>query len=144
MPKIFFNYQDRRPFLKRNRLIREFVEALFLKENIEVIRVDYIFCSDKFLLKINKKFLNHSFYTDILTFNLSENPKIVKGEAYISSDRIIANSFLFKEKIQEEYLRVIFHGALHLCGYKDNTPKNIKVMRAKEDYYLQLFHVKHL
>ena len=105
----------------------------------------YVFCSDKYLLKINQTFLNHNYYTDILTFDLSKTSKIIEGEIYISVDRVKENSKELKININLEFLRVIFHGVLHLCGYTDKTKLQKQKMRKKEDEYLlyySTFHVK--
>ena len=99
----------------------------------------YIFCSDKYLLEINRQYLNHDYYTDIITFNLSNHPEAVQGEIYISIDRVKDNARQFNASFTQELHRVIFHGALHLCGYKDKTAKEEKLMREKEDQYLALY-----
>ena len=90
-------------------------------------------------MKINKDFLQHDYYTDIITFELSEIPGVVNGEIYISLDRVKDNSIQIGTNYQSELLRVIFHGALHLCGYKDKKKSEILLMREKEDQYLSLF-----
>ena len=99
-------------------------------------RLDYLFCSDSYLLEINRKFLNHDFYTDILTFDLSNNPKLTIGEIYISVDRVKENAMELSNSFKEEIHRVIFHGALHLCGYKDKLKADILIMRQMENRYL--------
>ena len=92
MYKVFFHYLDRPLSIYSKRIIRQFVSSIFEKEKTSLNRVDYIFCSDKFLLQLNKKFLGHSFYTDILTFDLSENQKGIVSEVYISIDRVGENA----------------------------------------------------
>ena len=127
--------------LKQRRLLKKFIIELFVKEKKPLQSIDIIFCSDEYLLQINKQHLQHDFYTDIITFDLSEssaNPII--GELYISIDRVKDNSALSDEKFSSELLRVIFHGLLHLCGFKDKTIKDIKTMRQKEDEYLNLYN----
>ena len=119
----------------RNRL-KDFVLALFRKEKRAVESVNYIFCSDKKILEINRQFLNHDYYTDIITFDLSESDKIV-AEIYISLDRVRDNAKQEGTSLKSELHRVIFHGALHLCGYRDKTKAEIKVMREKEEQYLK-------
>lgn len=116
--------------------------AIFSKEKILLNRLDYVFCSDEYLLKINQKFLKHDYYTDIITFDLSETKK-TQGEIYISIDRVRENAVLNSVFFKEELVRVLFHGALHLCGYKDKKKEEIVLMRKKENYYLNYFHVKH-
>ena len=127
--------------LKQRRLLKKFIIQLFIKEKKSLQSIDIIFCSDEYLLEINKQHLQHDFYTDIITFDLSEssaNPII--GELYISIDRVKDNSALRDEKFSSELLRVIFHGLLHLCGFKDKKVKDIKTMRQKEDEYLNLYN----
>lgn len=139
MFKVFFHYLDRKPRFLSKIKTRLFVETIFKKEKTTLERIDYIFCSDEYLLEINKKFLNHPFFTDIITFNLSDPKNQVKGEIYISVDRVKENSSVFKTKREEEFLRVVIHGALHLCGYKDKIKKDVELMRVKEIKYLKLF-----
>ena len=127
--------------LKQRRLLKKFIIQLFIKEKKSLQSIDIIFCSDEYLLEINKQHLQHDFYTDIITFDLSEssaNPII--GELYISIDRVKDNAALRDEKFSTELLRVIFHGLLHLCGFKDKTKSDIKTMRQKEDEYLGLYN----
>jgi rRNA maturation RNase YbeY len=88
---------------------------------------------------MNRDFLQHDYYTDIITFGLSEKNQPIEAEIYISIDRVKDNALSLGVAYKEEMLRVIFHGALHLCGYKDKTKSEISAMRAKEDQYLQLF-----
>jgi rRNA maturation RNase YbeY len=102
-------------------------------------RVDYIFCSDNYLLRLNKNFLRRDYFTDILSFELNEQFEPLTGEIYISIDRVLENSRLYKTGFKNEILRVIFHGTLHLCGYKDKRPQDVKIMRQKEDLYLDRF-----
>ena len=98
--------------------------------------MNYIFCNDKRLLDINQQYLKHDYYTDIITFNLSEEDNKITGEIYISVDRVKENAELLGLSTAAELHRVIFHGALHLCGYKDKTSGEKVKMRGKEDYYL--------
>ena len=126
--------------LKQRRLLKKFIIQLLIKEKKSLQSIDIIFCSDEYLLEINKQHLQHDFYTDIITFDLSEssaNP--ITGELYISIDRVKDNAALRDEKFSTELLRVIFHGLLHLCGFKDKSPRDIKTMRQKEDEYLGLY-----
>lgn len=141
MQTVFFHYADRKFPLKDKTRIKQTITSIFQKEKVQLERLDYIFCSDEYLLEINRKFLNHDYYTDIITFDLSES-RGVKGEIYISADRVKDNALSHSEKLTEERLRVIFHGALHLCGYKDKEKEDIVLMRKKEDFYLSYFHVK--
>ncbi|MEP6749426.1 MAG: rRNA maturation RNase YbeY [Bacteroidota bacterium] len=109
------------------------------REKTGIASLNYIFCSDKYLLEINKSFLQHDYYTDIITFNLAAKNTPVEGEIYISLDRVRENSKELNEYSSRELHRVIFHGVLHLCGYGDKTPKEAQVMRQKEDFYLNAY-----
>ena len=100
--------------------------------------MDLIFCSDAYLLQINEDFLGHSDLTDIITFDLSDEQES-SAEIYISIDRIRENAKSFGVSVENELHRVIFHGVLHLCGYKDKKPGDIKAIRLKEDEYLQSY-----
>jgi len=132
--RFHFPYQDFS--LKERARLKLFISALFRIEGQSFITMDYIFCSDKSLLEMNKTHLQHNYYTDIITFNLAEPGQAVVGEVYISIDRVRDNAQDFDQSFRRELHRVIFHGALHLCGYKDKTPKDIKLMREMEDKYL--------
>ena len=96
-----------------------------------------IFCCDEYLLDINKKHLNHDFYTDIITFNYNVEKKL-NGDLFVSVDRVKDNAILFNENFNVELFRVIIHGVLHLCGFNDKTIDEQKEMRSKENYYLSL------
>ena len=99
--------------------------------------ISIIFCSDDYLLKINKKYLNHDYFTDIITFNYNENNTII-GDLFISIDRVKENAKELKVDFNNELYRVIIHGVLHLCGYNDKTQDQQKEIRTKEDEYLEL------
>ena len=104
--------------------------------------LNYIFCTDKQLLEINKQYLKHDFYTDIITFELSPKKQPIEGEIYISIDRVKDNAWSLGETQYSELHRVIFHGALHLCGYKDKNKTELQEMRKTETKYLaQYFRV---
>jgi probable rRNA maturation factor len=121
------------------RKLQEYLRSLFRKEKKLLGSLDYIFCSDDYLLKINQDFLKHDFLTDIITFNLSDTDSSITGEIYISIERVKENARLLNIPFSTELRRVIFHGALHLCGYKDKTKSQQKQMRAKEDILLARF-----
>jgi probable rRNA maturation factor len=127
-------------FSKRKEL-KAFLLYLFKKEGHKVEAVNYIFCTDDYLLELNQHFLNHNTYTDIITFELSEREAPIVADIYISVERVRENSHLFQSSFAEELHRVIFHGALHLCGYRDKSAKDIKKMRFKEDYYINRYLV---
>ncbi|MBL7699556.1 MAG: rRNA maturation RNase YbeY [Chitinophagaceae bacterium] len=116
--------------------LKEAVARLMEEEDREFKSLDYIFCSDEYLLEINQRYLQHDELTDIITFDLSEDKAEIIGEIYISVERVADNAVLFNTGFNEEFWRVVFHGALHLCGYGDKSPKDEHEMRARENYYL--------
>lgn len=99
--------------------------------------ISIIFCSDDYILDINKRFLSHDYFTDIITFNYCEGDK-VSGDLFISVDTVKANADTYGDGFEREIHRVMVHGVLHLIGYDDHTDAQQKEMRAKEDYYLSL------
>lgn len=135
---IGFHFQQKGR-LERRTLLKAFLVDLFRKEKTLLASLQYIFCSDDALLTINKDFLQHDYYTDIITFPLSQKGQPVEGEIYISLDRVNDNARKLGEYYNRELHRVIFHGALHLCGYRDKSKKDIVLMRQKEDYYLNSY-----
>ena len=138
IPTIQFHLLKAISLRDRTRL-KAFLSTLFQKEKIKLAELQYIFCSDDRLLEINKQFLNHDYYTDIITFNLSGANQPINVEIYISVDRVRENARDFNSSVQMELHRVIIHGALHLCGYKDKTRKDQAEMRKMEDKYLRLY-----
>lgn len=106
------------------------------KEGYQISSLNYIFCSDESLLEMNIKHLKHHTYTDIITFDLSSEKKTIEGEIYISVDRVKDNAAKFSVPFTEELYRVMIHGVLHLCGYKDKTNSAQKKMRTKEEFYI--------
>ena len=139
MAKISFQTGDRSFIFPNKTKLKAFIETLFKKEQQQLSHIHYVFCSDEFLLNINNTFLQHDYYTDIITFGLSEKGQPIEAEIYISIDRVKDNAKGLGIGYQQEMLRVIFHGALHLCGYKDKKKSEISTMRAKEDHYLQRY-----
>lgn len=125
-------------FVNRSAFKR-FIELLVKKEGYQLDELRFIFCSDQELLKINKQYLQHHYFTDIITFPLSEKGAPLNGEMYISIDRIKQNAKTLKVSFCEELHRVMIHGVLHLCGYKDKSSQEIKKMREREDHYLRLY-----
>jgi probable rRNA maturation factor len=134
---IHFNTIDVDFALKNKKAIRSWIQSTIESEGKEFDFLSYNFCSDTYLLKVNKKHLNHDYYTDIITFDLSEG-KIISGDIYISIDRVKENSAASLSKFHVELCRVIIHGILHLCGYKDKSKKDAAMMRGKEDFYLSI------
>lgn len=138
MQKVFFHNADIAFRLSDKKGLKEFIKFLFERENTSLQQLSYIFCSDDFLLNINQQHLQHDFYTDIITFDLSESDAI-NGEVYISIERVKDNAKNISTEFETEVLRVLFHGALHLCGYKDKTKAQQTSMRKKEDEYIELY-----
>ncbi len=134
--KVYFFYDSIDPHLRNRNGLKKFIQQLFIKEGKKLGSLNYIFCTDRKLLEINRRFLKHDFYTDIITFDLSEEPGKISGEVYISVDRVKDNAKRMGESFSAEIHRVIFHGALHLCGYRDKSPKQTQEMRHKENQYL--------
>lgn len=142
MKKIVFYTEENFLFrLKNKNKIRLWLEECAAKEHKSIKQITYIFCSDEYLLHINQTYLNHNTYTDIITFDYTEENNLI-GEIYISVERIKENAKKYKVPFMEELLRVIVHGLLHLSGYKDKSKQEKKVMREKENEKLNLFHVK--
>jgi len=136
---ISFNKADKNLTLGNRVALRSFIEKQFKKFGLEIQSLQYVFCSDQYLLNINKSYLNHDYYTDIISFNLSETKAAFIGEVYISVDRVKDNSKTHQTAFSEELLRVIFHGALHFCGFKDKKPADAKEMRAQENKWLKSY-----
>lgn len=136
MPVNFHFENTTIPLNNRDKL-KNYISYLIDNECFTVINIDYVFCTDEFLLELNKNYLDHDTYTDILTFDLSEEKNKVSAEIYISGERVIDNAAAFNTSVEEELHRVIFHGILHLCGYDDHSDAEKKGMRKKENEYLR-------
>lgn len=130
---IHFFYENIDENLDEN--LKNWIENIIVSEEKKLGEINYIFCDDEYLLKINQDFLNHDYYTDIITFDQVRG-KTISGEIFVSLQRIKDNASLISKNYEEEKKRVIAHGVLHLCGYKDKTEEEQKTMRAKEDFYL--------
>lgn len=126
------------PKLKR-RVTTKWVHLMIEKYHKKAGAVTYIFCSEEEILRINSQYLNHDYYTDIVTFDYTENG-IVSGDLFISVDTVRSNSEKFGTTYEEELHRVMIHGILHLCGLKDKTPEDEKIMREKENEALEFFN----
>ena len=136
--KVYFFFEKKGFSLENRSALKNFICSLFKKEKTALESINYIFCSDKKLLEINKTYLKHDFYTDIISFDLSPGPQKV-AEIYISIDRVREYAKELGVSFKNELHRVIFHGALHICGYKDKNKKDRETMRAKENIYLSAF-----
>ncbi|MBW8686112.1 rRNA maturation RNase YbeY [Chitinophaga rhizophila] len=125
--------------LKNRNKLKTFIRELFAREGQGLKNLHYVFCSDEYLLQINQEFLRHDTLTDIVTFELGEDPEVIEGEIYISIDRVEENAKKFQVTEEQELHRVIFHGALHLCGYKDKSKEQSAKMRAKENEAIEMY-----
>ena len=120
-------------------------ELLFLwlyesikREDRELGAITLVFCSDEYLLGVNKTYLNHDYYTDIVTFDYTEGV-VLSGDLYISTERVAENASVLKEPFDVEFRRVCVHGVLHLCGYKDKKNEDEVVMRSRENFHLDKY-----
>lgn len=113
----------------------KWLEDLILTEGKKLGEINYIFCDDEYLLKVNQDYLQHDYYTDIITFDYVKG-KTISGEIFVSLQRISDNASTLSKNYEEELRRVLAHGILHLCGYKDKMEEEEKEMRRKEDVYL--------
>ena len=116
------------------------LEDLILKEDKKLGSINYIFCDDEFLLKVNQDYLQHDYYTDIITFD-NVKGKTIAGEIFVSLQRVSDNASTLSKDYEEELRRVLAHGILHLCGYKDKSQEEEKEMRSKEDFYIKRFEI---
>jgi rRNA maturation RNase YbeY len=137
MGNITFTNHSIKSFRFDKLLLKSFLPIIFIEEGYEFSEVSFIFCSDEYLLGLNKEFLNHDTLTDILTFTLSDISLPIISEVYISVERVKDNSRLFNVEFLDELYRVMIHGVLHLCGYSDHTPELKSQMTMKENYYLE-------
>lgn len=135
MKNIAFFEEGVRLNLRRNHT-REGLEAVIKKLGMECGEISFIFCTDEYLYKLNQEYLSHDTFTDIITFDYSEGKKIA-GDIFISLERVKENAKTFNVKIENELVRVMIHGVLHLSGYKDKTPSENKQMHLKEDEMMQ-------
>lgn len=128
---ITFNIEDADPKLKNKRLLKSWIAKVADSYRLKTGELAYVFCSDDRILEVNKEFLQHDYYTDIITFDYCEGDTI-SGDMYISVDTVRTNSELYSTSFINEMHRVIIHGVLHLCGLKDKAPDDEKKMREAE------------
>lgn len=136
---VFFYFKDIQAPLHRRRKLGAFLQRVFSENGLTLDRLEYVFCTDEFLLSINQQFLSHDTYTDIVTFDLSDRPGRTSAEIYISIERVRENAVKFGAGFEEELHRVIFHGVLHLCGFGDKTATQKKQMRQKENELIERY-----
>ena len=145
MRSIYFHYAAKKFRIPASTPLKNFIHVIFKKEKQSYLRVDYVFCSDRYLLDLNQKFLHHNYYTDVISFQLNKPNTPIVGEIYISIDRVKFNSRKYNCSLYNELLRVIIHGVLHLCGYTDKRKEDKLHMKEIENKYLDSFarfHVK--
>jgi probable rRNA maturation factor len=141
MKKINIYFENIPSIKLPKRKVTDFVREISKAEDFLYGEINFIFCNDYYLLQINKQFLKHDFYTDIITFDYTKDKKI-SGDIYLSFERMEENANIFRNSIMDEILRVMIHGILHLIGYKDNTKIEKKLMKEMEDVYLEIFKAK--
>lgn len=124
--------------LNNKQIYKNWLKSIIEKNNKRVGEINYIFCDDPYLLEINQKYLNHDYFTDIITFDYSEGKKI-HGDIYISIDRVRENATLFNQTFDKELLRVLSHGVLHLCGFDDQNQEDKIQMTNQEDEAILLY-----
>lgn len=135
---VSFFFEGVKVNLAKRTDLKKYILYIFKNQGKKIKSVNYIFCTDNFLLEINRQYLNHNFFTDIITFDLSETDSI-EAEIYISIDRVKDNAVQLGVSFKSEIHRVIFHGVLHLCGYKDTSKAEKNKMRIKEEFYLKKY-----
>ena len=132
---INFNYET--DFVLVNEgILAEWINDCIKNQDHRLEEINYIFCDDEYLYKLNVEFLNHDTLTDIISFDYSVG-KIIQGDVFISVERVMENALDFSVPFLDELHRVMIHGVLHYCGYKDKTPKETVIMREKENFYLK-------
>lgn len=135
---VSYYFEDTDFRLKAKTRIKYWLKLVAESEVCRLGNVSVIFCSDNYILDINQRFLQHDYFTDIITFDYSEGDRI-SGDLFISVDSVRENSLEYGTEFEDELHRVIVHGILHLIGYDDHTEEDVRVMRAKENYYLSLY-----
>ena len=133
---ISYNNIDNGFRVKDKLILKSWIVNSIKEESKTLNFISFNFCSDEYILNLNNNALKHNYYTDIITFELNNKNENIEGDVYISIDRVKENAKLLNESFKNELHRVIIHGVLHLCGYKDKLPKDSKKMREKENYYL--------
>lgn len=138
MATIHFFAQDISFKIRKPRKTKEWIRDIIRMENRKLNHLNYIFCSDAYLLSLNEQYLKHKTLTDIITFDISGSAGVIEGDIFISVERVRANSLELEVPFDEELLRVLIHGVLHLIGYRDKTSSDKLAMREKEDACLSL------
>ena len=136
---INYQSQDIKFVLKEKRKVSKWINDVIKLHQKKLGNVSYIFCSNQYILELNQQYLNHNYFTDIITFDYCSDNK-VEGDIFISIDTVLDNSHRFKTNFNDELLRVRIHGVLHLVGFSDKTAKQQKQMRVLEDEALSIFY----
>ena len=134
----FFEEEINFPLKEKNKH-KKWLRKIAENAGFKITDLNYIFCTDEYLYKINLEYLNHDTYTDIITFDNSEKEYIIEGDIFVSVERIVENAEKLESKFESEILRVMSHGLLHLMGYKDKNQDDKKIMREMEDRCISLF-----
>jgi rRNA maturation RNase YbeY len=134
----FFN-EDTTYILPQKQATRQWLTKQAKQEGYALGELNYIFCSDDYLLQVNRDHLDHDYYTDIITFDNSETEDKIDGDLFISVDRVADNASQLQIPTEQELRRVLAHGLLHLCGYGDKSEEEAKQMRTKEEEWLAAF-----
>jgi probable rRNA maturation factor len=141
MPIINFFFEDIEEISLNKKNVKQWIQKVTSTEGFCIDTINFIFCSDNFLLDLNRSYLSHHTLTDIITFPYNDLPNPLHGDIFISVERVIENANLFSVSFNQEMNRVIIHGVLHLMGYEDKTKKQESLMREKESLYLTLLNV---
>ncbi len=135
----FFFEEIEEPVLDYEK-IKHWLSLLINEHSFTLVEVNYILCSDEYLLGVNREYLDHDYYTDIITFDNSEEAEEIEGDIFVSMDRVIDNSKELETNQLDETIRVLAHGVLHLCGFKDKTEDDATEMRNQENKAIELYH----
>jgi len=138
---ISFNYENEFELQNEDQLAT-WISAVILSENKKEGDINYIFCDDDYLINLNEQYLDHDTLTDIISFDYSVGNEL-HGDIFISVERVRENAQDFSVTFEEELKRVLVHGVLHYCGYKDKSEEDEQLMRSKEDEKIKMFHVEH-
>lgn len=135
MIQFFAELPIKPPFKKEEHIIRSWLQSIAAQEHKKISELTYVFCNDSYLLELNRNYLNHDTYTDIITFPYQEGDNI-ESDIFISVDRVTENAANFQVTFRHEICRVMVHGLLHLIGYNDTTAEESQLIREKENFYL--------
>jgi probable rRNA maturation factor len=138
---IYFFSEEINFELKEKLIRKRWLKSIATKAGFNIRELNYVFCSDEYLYRMNLEYLNHETYTDIITFDNSEKEFDIAGDIFVSIDRVGENAKTHDQKVETELNRVLVHGLLHLMGYKDKTKEESTLMRQKEEESINLYHI---